>query len=74
MVGGSSGVELADGRLRVIHAMVMRAGYLDLFEEAKALGRRDEAASVSVTLNYVATNGRIAHVARGLYGRLDRSS
>jgi hypothetical protein len=54
--------------------MVMRAGYLDLFEEAKALGRRDEAASVSVTLNYVATNGRIAHVARGLYGRLDRSS
>jgi hypothetical protein len=28
------GVELADGRLRVIHAMPMRAGYRDLYEEA----------------------------------------
>jgi hypothetical protein len=30
------GVELADGRLRVIHAMEMRAAYGDLHEEAKA--------------------------------------
>jgi hypothetical protein len=29
------GVELADGRLRVIHAMAMRQGYRDLYEEAK---------------------------------------
>jgi hypothetical protein len=29
------GVELADGRLRVIHAMPMRSGYQDLYEEAK---------------------------------------
>jgi hypothetical protein len=29
------GVELADGRLRVIHAMAVRAGYADLYEEAK---------------------------------------
>jgi hypothetical protein len=29
------GVELADGRLRVIHAMTMRATYGDLYEEAK---------------------------------------
>jgi hypothetical protein len=29
------GVELADGRLRVIHAMAMRAAYGDLYEEAK---------------------------------------
>ena len=29
------GVELADGRLRVIHAMPMRTGYQDLYEEAK---------------------------------------
>jgi hypothetical protein len=29
------GVELADGRLRVIHAMAMRAGYEELYEEAK---------------------------------------
>ena len=28
------GVELADGRLRVIHAMPMRASYRDLYEEA----------------------------------------
>jgi len=30
------GVELADGRLRVIHAMPMRASYAGLYEEAKA--------------------------------------
>lgn len=30
------GVELEDGRLRVIHAMPMRASYMDLYEEAKA--------------------------------------
>lgn len=29
-------VELADGRLRVIHAMTMRTGYRELYEEAKA--------------------------------------
>jgi hypothetical protein len=29
------GVELADGRLRIIHAMPMRAGYGDLHEEAR---------------------------------------
>ena len=29
------GVELADGRLRVIHAMTMRASYRDLYEEAR---------------------------------------
>jgi hypothetical protein len=29
------GVELADGRLRVIHAMPMRDSYRDLYEEAK---------------------------------------
>ncbi len=29
------GVELADGRLRVIHAMAMRTGYKGLYEEAK---------------------------------------
>jgi hypothetical protein len=29
------GVEMADGRLRVIHAMAMRATYQDLYEEAK---------------------------------------
>jgi hypothetical protein len=29
------GVELADGRLRVIHAMSMRPAYQDLYEEAK---------------------------------------
>ena len=29
------GVELADGRLRVIHAMPMRPAYHDLYEEAK---------------------------------------
>lgn len=29
------GVELADGRLRVIHAMPMRASYTDLYEEAQ---------------------------------------
>ena len=29
------GVELAGGRLRVIHAMPMRPGYHDLYEEAK---------------------------------------
>ena len=28
-------VELADGRLRIIHAMPMRPGYQDLYEEAK---------------------------------------
>lgn len=28
------GVELADGRLRIIHAMPMRASYRDLYEEA----------------------------------------
>jgi hypothetical protein len=29
------GVELADGRLRVIHAMAMRTGYKGLYEEAR---------------------------------------
>ena len=29
------GVELSDGQLRVIHAMAMRPGYEDLYEEAK---------------------------------------
>ncbi len=29
------GVELSDGRLRVIHAMPMRIGYEDLYEEAE---------------------------------------
>jgi len=29
-------VELADGRLRVIHAMTTRTGYRELYEEAKA--------------------------------------
>ena len=29
------GVELADGRLRVIHAMAMRTGYEGLYEEAR---------------------------------------
>lgn len=29
------GVELANGRLRVIHAMRMRPGYQDLYEEAE---------------------------------------
>jgi hypothetical protein len=29
------GVELADGRLRVIHAMPMRAGYEPLYKEAQ---------------------------------------
>lgn len=29
------GVELADGRLRVIHAMPMRSSYQDLYEEAR---------------------------------------
>ena len=29
------GVELADGQLRVIHAMPMRNGYQDLYEKAK---------------------------------------
>ena len=29
------GVELADGRLRVIQAVPMRSGYQDLYEEAK---------------------------------------
>jgi hypothetical protein len=29
------GVELADGRLRVIHVMPMRPGYHDLYEEAR---------------------------------------
>jgi hypothetical protein len=29
------GVELADGRLRVIHAMAMRAGYEPLYKEAQ---------------------------------------
>ncbi len=29
------GVELADGQLRVIHAMPLRNGYQDLYEEAK---------------------------------------
>jgi hypothetical protein len=29
------GVELADGRLRVIHAMPMRAGYEALYKEAQ---------------------------------------
>ena len=29
------GVELADGRLRVIHAMPMRASYQQLYEEAQ---------------------------------------
>ena len=29
------GVELAEGRLRVIHAMAMRAGYKSLYEEAR---------------------------------------
>jgi hypothetical protein len=28
------GVELSDGTLRVIHAMAMRPGYQDLYEEA----------------------------------------
>lgn len=28
------GVELADGKLRIIHAMAMRTGYTDLYEEA----------------------------------------
>jgi hypothetical protein len=31
------GIELADGGLRVIHAMEMRASYSDLYEEAKKL-------------------------------------
>jgi len=30
------GVELADGKLRVIHEMPMRPSYADLYEEAKA--------------------------------------
>lgn len=30
------GVELADGKLRVIHAMPMRPSYTDLYEEARA--------------------------------------
>lgn len=30
-----AGVELADGRLRIIHAMRMRSSYHDLYEEAK---------------------------------------
>jgi hypothetical protein len=29
------GVELADGRLRVIHTMAMRAGYEPLYKEAQ---------------------------------------
>ena len=29
------GVELADGRLPIIHAMPMRAAYRELYEEAK---------------------------------------
>jgi hypothetical protein len=29
------GVELVGGRLRIIHAMPMRPGYRDLYEEAK---------------------------------------
>lgn len=29
------GVELADGRLRIVHAMAMRIGYEDMYEEAK---------------------------------------
>jgi hypothetical protein len=29
------GVVMVDGRLRVIHAMALRAGYGDLHEEAK---------------------------------------
>jgi hypothetical protein len=29
------GIELADGRLQVIHAMPMRPSYQDLYEEAK---------------------------------------
>ena len=29
------GVELDDGRLRIIHAMVLRSSYHDLYEEAK---------------------------------------
>jgi hypothetical protein len=29
------GVELADGRLRVIHAMVMHPAYEELYEEAR---------------------------------------
>ena len=29
------GVEMTDGRLRVIHAMAMRESYEDLYEEAK---------------------------------------
>ncbi len=32
---GVVGVELADGKLRVIHAMAMRAGYKGLYEEAR---------------------------------------
>lgn len=30
------GVALADGRLRVVHAMAMRTSYRDLYEEAEA--------------------------------------
>jgi len=30
------GVELADGRLRAIHAMTMRASYQPLYEEARS--------------------------------------
>ena len=30
------GVELADGRLRVIHAMTMRSSYQRLYEEARS--------------------------------------
>jgi hypothetical protein len=29
------GVEMSDGRLRVIHTMAMRAGYDDMYEEAR---------------------------------------
>ena len=29
------GVELDDGRLRIVHAMPMRAGYRELYEEAR---------------------------------------
>jgi hypothetical protein len=29
------GIELADGRLRIVHAMVTRSSYHDLYEEAK---------------------------------------
>jgi hypothetical protein len=29
------GVAMVDGRLRVIHAMALRSGYRDLYEEAK---------------------------------------